>query len=384
MIYFDQAASSFPKPPAVAKAMAEAVNDYGANPGRSGHQLSQRASGMIDQTRMKLQKMFRNQSSDRVVFSLNATTALNQAIQGISWEQGDRVISTAYEHNSVRRPLERVKAESGVEIDYVRPTDLLNNWVEAIESKLTERTKLVVVTHGSNVTGEMIPIQSIGSLLKDHPALFCVDASQTAGVVPINMVEMNIDMLAFPGHKGLLGPQGVGVLMVGNDVNLKPIIVGGTGTQSETPNQPAAWPVGWESGTLNTPGIVGLLKGLEEVERRGMIEIYEHEKELTLYCLEGLNRISDVHIVGPKRAENRLGVVSFNISDIDGNEIAMILDQHYGVAVRAGLHCSPLTHEFLGTIEKGLIRVSFGPYNTKEEVDTFLNAMKEIKESLLE
>lgn len=382
MIYFDQAASSFPKPPTVAKAMVKAVTEYGANPGRSGHQLAQRASGVIEETRQQLQRMFKSQSPDRVVFSLNATTALNQAIQGLTWEMGDHVIATAFEHNSVRRPLERLKQEQGIEVDYVRP-DTNDGWEKAIEEKLTDRTKLVVVTHGSNVTGEIIPIEPIGELIKDHSALFCVDASQTAGVIPVNMREMSIDLLAFPGHKGLMGPQGVGVLIVKNHVNLRPVYVGGTGSRSESPEQPEIWPSGWESGTLNTPGIAGLLKGIEEVQSKGLSTIYSHEKELADYCVAELNKLDSIHTVGPQLDEERLGVVSFFIEQVSGLEVAMILDQHYDIAVRAGMHCSPLTHDALGTTDTGLIRASFGVYNTKNEIDQFLEAISEIRDGLL-
>ncbi|WP_280771260.1 aminotransferase class V-fold PLP-dependent enzyme [Salipaludibacillus daqingensis] len=384
MIYLDQAASSFPKPTTVADAMVKAVNEYGANPGRSGHQLSKCASAVIDKTREKVQKMFRNQSVDRVVFSLNATTALNQAIDGLSWKRGDHVVATTFEHNSVRRPLERLKKEKGVLVDYVRPNEDEKTWEEAILNKITSNTKLVIVTHGSNVTGEIIPVESIGVSLKNSGVMYCVDASQTAGVLPIDMEAMNIDMLAFPGHKGLLGPQGVGVLLVKNHVNLRPINVGGTGSHSEELEQPKIWPAGWESGTLNTPGIAGLLKGIQEVEKRGLSTIFEHEKSLSIHCIKGLKKLPGIHIVGPGEEENRLGVVSFYIDGVDGLEVAMILDEHYQIAVRAGLHCAPLTHESYETSDKGVIRASFGIYNTKEEVDQLVAAIEEIKDGLLE
>ncbi|WP_416148055.1 aminotransferase class V-fold PLP-dependent enzyme [Salipaludibacillus sp. HK11] len=384
MIYFDQAASSFPKPTTVALAMTEAVNEYAANPGRSGHHLAQRANKVIEETRKKLQKMFRNESTNRIIFSLNATTALNQAIEGISWESGDHVIATSFEHNSVRRPLERLKLEKEIEVDYVRPGENESEWTSIISRKLTEKTKLVMVTHGSNVTGEIIPIDLIGKLLKKHKAMYCVDASQTAGVLPINMTEMNIDLLAFPGHKGLMGPQGVGVLLVKNHVTLRPISVGGTGSYSEDRKQPKVWPEGWESGTLNTPGIAGLLKGMEEVEKKGLSKIFEHEKMLAFRTINGLTKVEGVRIIGPKGEEDRLGVVAFFIEGIDGQEIAMILDQHYDIAVRAGLHCAPMTHDLYETTDKGVIRVSFGLYNTESEVDKFLVAINEIRDGLLE
>ncbi|MCE7790984.1 aminotransferase class V-fold PLP-dependent enzyme [Salipaludibacillus sp. CUR1] len=386
MIYFDQAASSFPKPPEVGQAVSEAILRYGANPGRSGHKLARQANSIIETTRRKLNKMFHSHSPDRVVFSNNATSALNQAIEGLTLKRGDHVLATVFEHNSVRRPLERLKREKGVTVDYLQADGQASpgKWADVVKRHLTDRTKLVIVTHGSNVTGEIIPVKEIGDLVADHPALYCVDASQTAGVLEIDMKEMGIDLLAFPGHKGLLGPQGTGVLMVANNVSLRPVHVGGTGSASELPAQPDIWPAGWESGTLNTPGIAGLLKGLEAVEKYGLDYIHSHEKELASYCIKELEAIEGVKIVGPGAEEERLGVVSFYIKGVDSNEAAIILDEHYNIAVRAGLHCAPLTHKIYKTADSGLIRASFGIYNTFEEVDTFTDAIKEIKEGLLE
>ncbi|MGJ9385305.1 aminotransferase class V-fold PLP-dependent enzyme [Salipaludibacillus sp. CF4.18] len=380
MIYLDQAASSFPKPASVAQAMADAVNTYGANPGRSGHQLSRQASFIIEETRSELKDMFQAPSVERIIFTSNATTALNQAIAGLSWEKGDHVITTVLEHNSVRRPLERLRTEIGINVDYI---GLEGNWTEEISKKITKQTKLVVVTHGSNVTGQILPIQEIGQLVSEYDALFCVDGSQTAGILPISMKEMRIDMLAVPGHKALLGPQGVGVLLVGTKVELKPLYVGGTGSQSEKPEQPCLWPIGWESGTMNTPGIAGLLKGILEVQSKGITDIHEHEKQLTSKLIQGLKKIDSITVYGPEEGEDRLGVVSFQLDSIDSHEIAIILDNHYQIAVRAGLHCSPMIHQKYQTTTGGLVRVSVGIYNTENEIIKFLEAMKEIKEGLL-
>ncbi|WP_096438012.1 aminotransferase class V-fold PLP-dependent enzyme [Alteribacter populi] len=382
MIYLDQAASSFPKPKTVAVAMAEAVNEYGANPGRSGHRLGRKASETIDRAREKLSSFFQCPGADRVLFYQNATQAINQGLLGFSFESGDHVIATKYEHNSVRRPLEWLKKEKGIEVTYLTPDSEGRIETKTLLDALRATTKMVVATHASNVTGTVLPVEEWGEVLHNETsATFMVDASQTAGVLPIDMKKSGIDLLAFPGHKGLLGPQGVGVLMVKPDVKLSPIYFGGTGSHSETPLQPDVWPTGMQSGTLNTPGIAGLVKGLEAVEKMGLDNIYEHETHLTDKLIAGLSTHEEIHVV--QAAAKRLGVVSFYMDGADVHEIAMILDEHYNIAVRAGLHCAPLSHYYFNTAKTGLVRVSVGPYNTENEIDTFIEAITEIKEGLL-
>ncbi|OLO42146.1 cysteine desulfurase [Alkalihalophilus pseudofirmus] len=378
-IYFDQAASSFPKPKKVGEAVLEAINDYGANPGRGGHTLAVRANDVIFKARKTIAMMFGERNPANVCFYLNATQALNQAIQGVDFKEGDHVITTSFEHNSVRRPLERLKDTKGIKVSYIEPAVNGKLLLELIEQEINENTKAIVVSHGSNVTGTILPIEEIGKFTKVHDILFVVDASQTAGILSLDMKEMNIDMLAFPGHKGLMGPQGTGVLIIRDHVDLIPLIYGGTGSHSEDVQQPEKRPERYESGTLNTPGIAGLLAGIEELHSIGIESIYEHEAQLTTYCLERLSVIEGIQIYGPQLHETRLAVISFTIEGIDVHEVAMILDQHYQIGVRAGLHCSPLTHSLLGTEDGGAIRVSFGYYNTIEEVDRFIDAIKEIK-----
>lgn len=382
MIYFDQSASSFPKPSTVGEAMVRAVNEFGANPGRSGHALSRRSAAVIDEARQKIANFFQCESPKRVVFSLNATSALNQGIQGLSINEGDHIITTCYEHNSIRRPLEKVVKDKGATITYLTPDETGKITAEQLEKELKPITKLVAVTHGSNVTGEISPIAEWGNLLKPHKAVFLVDASQTAGVLPIKMKDMGIDLLAFPGHKGLLGPQGIGVLLAAPQVQLEPMITGGTGVFSESPHQPEEWPYRLESGTLNTPGVAGLMEGLNEVTKIGLSTIYEHERALAERFINGINEIEGLHWYGPQLGEERLGVVSFMIEGIDAHEMALILDEQFHIAVRAGLHCAPLIHEFLKTDNLGLIRASFGIYNTAAEVDVFIDAVKAIKVGL--
>ncbi|WNF37155.1 aminotransferase class V-fold PLP-dependent enzyme [Bacillaceae bacterium IKA-2] len=383
IIYFDQAASSFPKPKSVAEAMAKAINEYGANPGRGGHQLANKAASVIYETRQKLALLFGEKDPKNVFFCQNATHALNQAIKGLPFEKGDHIISTSYEHNSVRRPLEFLKTEKGVTVTYIASDHNGHINKEDFIKAINTKTKLVVTSHGSNLTGAIFPIEMIGLICKEKNITFLVDAAQTAGVIPINMEKMNIDMLAFPGHKGLLGPQGTGVLIVKKNINLNPLFHGGTGSHSEAVEQPLERPSRYESGTLNTPGIAGLSAGIEEIKKIGINEIFQHEWKLTKYALEKLETLQGVTVFGPDRDKKRLAVIPFVIDGTDVQEIAMILDQHYDVALRAGLHCSPLAHEAIGTAEKGTLRASFGLYNTIEEIDKWIEILKEIKEGLL-
>ncbi len=374
MIYFDHAASSFPKPKEVVEAVSDALLHYSANPGRGNHRLSEQAASVIQQARKEIAQFFGLSDSNRVIFFQNATGALNQAILGFPFQRGDHVISTTIEHNSVRRPLEACAREKGIRITYI---PLKNGMFDEAEweKALTEKTKLIAVNHASNVTGEIAPLAEIGSFANKHRIPLLVDASQTAGVLPIDMENMGIDLLAFPGHKSLLGPQGTGALLIGKNINhLKPIMYGGTGAFSESEIQPEELPYRLESGTLNTPGIAGLLAGLKVVKKRGLDAILTHERELAKECIKRLKEIERVHVYG----KGDLGVFAFAIENADSHEIGMILDQHYHIAVRAGLHCAPLIHNQLGTLNTGLVRVSFGYTNTKEEVDAFVSAIQEI------
>ncbi|MCA0170742.1 aminotransferase class V-fold PLP-dependent enzyme [Bacillus sp. RAR_GA_16] len=377
MIYFDQAATSFPKPPEVVQAMTEVMTDYAANPGRGGHALSRRANDMIIQTREQLADFFGFDYPERVCFTANATASLNQAIKGFQFAEGDHVLTTSYEHNSVRRPLEYLKKVIGIEVDYLNIAEAEEFDREAFRQAIQPNTKMIIVSHGSNLTGNIVPIAMIGEIAKQKGITFLVDASQTAGILPIHMGEMGIDLLAFPGHKGLLGPQGTGVLMVGEGMELTPLYHGGTGSSSELIDQPDQLPERLESGTLNTPGIAGLLAGLGAIKKMGLLEIRKHEQKLTEMLIKGLGQIDYVSVYGPAE---RLGVIPFTIEGIDAQEIAIILDQHYHIAVRAGLHCTPLGHETIGTSSTGAVRLSVGPYNTEDEVYKVIQAIEEIVE----
>lgn len=374
MIYFDQAATSFPKPESVIRAVTEALVEYGANPGRSGHRLARTAASVVNETRVILADFFGLNNPENVLFFSNATSALNQALLGFHLQAGDHVITTCFEHNSVRRPLEFLSKTKRIEVSYIHPLE--RDW----KSFIKENTKLMVAAHGSNVTGLIIPIEEMAKAAKERNIPFVVDASQTAGVLPIDMEEIGIDMLAIPGHKGLLGPQGTGALLIKEGVSLTPLTHGGTGAFSENPVQPDVHPYKYESGTLNTPGTAGLQAGVKEVKKLGLPAIFQHEQSLANHCIRELSEIDGIQIHGQlPREKRRLGVVSFRIHDVDVQEAATVLDQHYDIAVRAGFHCSPLAHQTIGTEDEGSIRVSFGPYNTRQEVDKFINAIKEVQ-----
>lgn len=382
IIYFDNAASSWPKPLEVSQKVAECIQEYGANPGRGGHQLSMRASKVIYKTRVKLAQLFNIQNPNDIFFTMNATMALNTAIKGLL-KKGDHVITTTLEHNSIRRPLEYMKKNHGVEITYIKPEE--NSFqIEDFKKAIKSNTRLIAVSHASNLLGTIAPIKEIGAIAKEYAIPFLVDGSQSAGILPIDVEDMNISLLGFPGHKGLYGPQGTGALYVHPDIELEPLLHGGTGSHSELIEQPGTRPDRYESGTLNTPGIAGLLAGVEFVLNVGVEKIRKKEWELTKYTLQKLEDLPGVEIYGPHYEIERVAVISFNVIGMDASELAYILDQEYGIAVRGGYHCTPLAHETAGTAETGSVRISFGYFNTREQVEQFIIAIKEILEALLE
>ncbi|MCM3762797.1 aminotransferase class V-fold PLP-dependent enzyme [Alkalihalobacillus oceani] len=383
MIYFDHAASSFPKPKAVADAMYEAVTQYAANPGRGGHVLAERARLTVEEARAKLAALFGAPQPKHVWFYQNATMALNQALFGFQFEEGDHVVTTAFEHNSVLRPLERLKREKGINVTYVKPNEEDEITAQALMEACTAKTKMLALSHASNVTGAFIQIDQLASFAKENEITVLLDASQTAGTLPIHMEKDGIDLLAFAGHKSLLGPQGTGVLISREDYGLLPLVVGGTGSYSELPVQPDVWPDRYEAGTLNTPGIAGLAAGVDEIVKKGIATIYEHEQELLTLFIEETEQIAGLRHYGPADLAKRVAVASFYLEGIGSHELAIILDEHYQIAVRAGLHCAPQTHRVLETSNSGLVRVSFGPYNTKEEVKTLVRALKEIQQAFV-
>ncbi len=375
MIYFDNAASTWPKPKKVSEAMKSSVDLYGANPGRGAHQLAITAEKTIFETRRKLAQLFQIRDPNNILFFSNATEAINQAIKGLL-EPGDHVITTSWEHHAVVRPLEELKKKQDIKVTYIDPSPEGSTCPNKVAQAILPETKLIITIHGSNVTGALTPVEEIGALAEKHGIPYLVDAAQTAGVIPIDVEALKIDLLAFPGHKGLMGPQGTGGLYVQPELNLTPIIQGGTGSQSDAMEQPIQRPWGFESGTPNTPGIAGLLEGVRFIHTTGIESIYKREIALTERIKEGLLKIKGVTLYGPQ--EVTLPLLSFNIDGLDPQEAAIILDQEYNIAVRAGYHCAFMAHQSLGTANEGTIRVSPGYFNQSEEVDQFLLAVQEI------
>ena len=377
IIYLDNAASTWPKPPAVKDMMAEAIEDYAANPGRGGHTLAMKASKTVFRTRVQLSRLFGIQNPNNLFFYLNATQALNQAIKGFL-KPGDHVISSSVEHNSVRRPIEFMRKTSQVEATFIEPRDDHHFYVEDFAKAIQPNTRLLVVSHASNLTGVILPVAELGKLAKERGITFLVDASQSAGVLPIHVEEMHIDMLAFPGHKGLYGPQGTGGLYVHNDIDLVPLIHGGTGSQSEAIEQPTTRPDRYESGTVNTVGLAGLHAGVSFVMEKGVENIRQHEWDLVKQTITQLQEIPGVQVYGPGIETERVGVVAFNVGEVDASEVSFILDQQYGIATRSGYHCTPLGHQTAGTEQRGAVRASFGIFNSDKDVEALIDAVKEI------
>lgn len=376
MIYLDNAATSYPKPESVYKSVLEAMKYYGANPGRSGHKLALKAGRGIYETREALATLFNIDNPMNIIFTNNATEALNLGIKGLLQKE-DHVITTTMEHNSVLRPIKSLE-NKGVENTIVECDSEGNIDIDDIEKSIKNNTKLIVTTHASNVTGTIFPIKEIGELAKRNNIIYMVDAAQTAGIYDIDVEDMNIDILAFPGHKSLLGPQGTGGLYIKEGIDLVQMKEGGTGSKSHELTQPLILPDRYESGTPNTPGIIGLGAGVKYILNKGIKNIRNHEKELLKLFLNGLKEIDKVKLYGTVEVEKRAPVVSINIGEEDSSEISFVLDDVFDIATRSGLHCAPLAHKSLNTLDKGIIRFSIGPFNTKYDIKNALKAIKEI------
>lgn len=374
MIYLDNAATSWPKPDAVGEAMVACIKNYGANPGRSGHRLAMQAGEKIYECRENLARLFGIGDPLRIAFTANATEAINLAVKGLL-AAGDHVLISSMEHNAVVRPLKKLESR-GVELSIVKADPGGRVDLKDIEKSIKPNTRLLIVTHASNVTGTVNDVQSIGSLARAHKIIFMVDAAQTAGKYPVDVELMNIDLLAFPGHKGLLGPQGTGGLYVREGLTLDTLKEGGTGSVSKSLEQPDFLPDRYESGTLNTPGIAGLNEGVKYILDTGIDNIRQHEKQLEEQMLKGLGQIPGVKAYGSNNPE--LGVISITIDGRDCNEVGNELDDKYGIAVRGGLHCAFLAHETMGTQNTGTVRFSIGPFNTTGDIEQAITAVKTI------
>lgn len=379
LIYLDNAATSWPKPPQVAEAMVTFMDQVGANPGRSGHRLSVAAGRVVYEVREALADLFHARDPLRVAFGLNATDALNLALHGLL-RPGDHVVTSSMEHNSVMRPL-RALEHRGVEVTVVpcSPQGFLDPG--DVERALRPHTRMAVLTHASNVTGTLLPIREVGEVARRHGVLFLVDAAQTAGAVPIDMEADAIDILCFTGHKALLGPMGTGGLVLGERVDaadLRPVRQGGTGSRSEHEEHPDFLPDLCEAGTPNAVGLAGLLAGVRWVQERGVEAIRAHEQALTARLLDGLAEVPGVVVYGPRDATRQTGTVSFNLEGLDPSEVGLLLDEEYGILCRVGLHCAPAAHRTLGTFPRGTVRFAVGCFTTREEVDAAVDAVRKI------
>jgi cysteine desulfurase family protein len=375
-IYFDNAATSWPKPPAVCAAVTESFGDAGGNPGRSGHRMSVAAARTVENGREALAELFTADDPSRVVFTHNATHALNLALYGLL-HPGNHVVTTSLEHNSVMRPLRHLET-LGVQLTVVACASDGSLDVDRVRRVLRADTRLLVTTHGSNVVGTLLPISALAALARERNIPCLVDASQTAGAVPIDVQELGVDLLAFSGHKGLLGPTGTGGLYVRDGVELAPLVRGGTGSDSAHEIQPEFLPDAYESGTLNVAGIAGLAAGVRFLLETGIEAVKTHEQKLVSQFLAGASQVPGITLYGPRDASLQCGVVSFNVAGAVPSEVALILDESFGIMARSGLHCAPSAHRTLGTFPTGTVRFSFGWFNTPAEVGTALEALREI------
>ena len=378
MIYFNNAATTWPKPESVYQAVDNFFRNSGMNPGRSGSAGKLDAARMIFETREKIADFFSIKDSAHLVLNSGATESLNTVIRGVL-RKGDHVITSKMEHNSVIRPLERLKDEKEIEVDYI---DLDPESAEvdykALENVIRDNTKLIVISHASNVLGTVNDLQRIGELAADENILFLVDVAQSAGVIPINVEQMKVDFLAVAGHKSLFAPPGVGTLYVRDPEKLLPLKEGGTGTNSLSLTQPEIMPDYLEAGTLNTPGIIGLGAGVEFIQNEEIKNIHQKEMRLLKRMIEGLTALSGIKIYGKNNIDNRTAVTAFNLEGYSSNQLAFKLQHEYNIQLRGGLHCAPLLHKFLGTAKQGMLRISPGYFNTEVEVDKFLSIIEDI------
>ncbi len=377
-IYFDNAATSFPKPPSVEAALLHYHRDLGASAGRGAYPRAVLTGRLLEDTRKRLASFFNIRNPNQIIFTLNASDALNLAIKGLDWRAGDNAVVSAMEHNSVLRPLNQLKMRCGIKIvkvkacpeGFVRPNE--------VAKAINARTRLVSVVHVSNVTGSILPIEEIGQLTSKKGVPFLVDASQSAGVLPIDVEAMKIDLLAFPGHKALLGPLGTGALFIREGLALETLREGGTGTQSEQEVQPDFLPDKYEPGSHNALGIAGWKAGLEFIAHETIGKIRKHELRLTEMFLEGIRSIGGVQIYGPKNATQQSAVVSLRVGDYAPPEVSHRLYEVGKLMTRSGLHCAPGAHQAIGTYPLGTTRFSFGYFNTPQDIDLAVSVLSHI------
>ena len=380
-IYLDNASNTFPKAPTVATAMSDYITNRGININRGSYALAYDVEDIIYTTRQRLHPLFNGHDPAHVIFTQNVTMSLNMVIKGLL-KAGDHVLVSSMEHNAVMRPLTQL-LDKGITFDTIPCDSTGSIQMDSIEPLIRPNTVALIINHASNVCGTIQPLESIGPICKAHNLQFIVDAAQTAGVIPIDVKACHIDALCFTGHKGLLGPQGIGGIILTKEMaqNLTPLIAGGTGSFSHLETMPTHMPDAFESGTLNLPGIIGLNEGLAYIESQGMENIHNHELALTQAFLEGLQSIDGINIVGKQNIQDRTAVVSITIDGMDPANIAYELESTYHIMTRVGLHCAPRAHQTLRTYPEGTVRFSFGYANTHKDVESALSALNTIVKS---
>lgn len=380
MIYFDNAATSYPKPQNIALMVQNAIYNYGANPGRSGHSFSVKTARMVYECRENIQELFNVSDPEKVVFTQNCTHALNMAIKGVMLSGGHAIISSL-EHNSVLRPLHELKKRKVADYSVANVSEDDERTIESFKKLIRSDTKAIICTHASNVCGVVMPIKEIGALAHENGLLFIVDAAQTAGILPIDVGEMNIDILCMPGHKGLYGPFGTGVMIVNCDTMMDTIIEGGTGSNSLIIEQPDFLPDRFESGTINVCGIAGLNSGVNFLKKNGINKMYQDEMSLVKRCYNGLKKNPAViFYTNPPQLYKNAPIICFNIEGKDSLKTVERLNK-YSFALRGGFHCSLLAHEWLGTTEIGAVRASFGAFNNENQIVRFIDIIKKLSKS---
>jgi len=383
-VYLDNASTTFPKPKAVSEAMYNFLINIGGNPGRSNHDNALETNRLLLEARESIASFFNFNKMENVIFTSNITSSLNILINGIL-KKGDHVITSSMEHNSVIRPLYSLKENNIIELDIISADSFGFISPADIENKIKENTKLVVITHASNVFGSIQPIREIGEVCKKHNIFFVIDSAQSAGVLNIDFKDFNLSALAFTGHKSLFGPQGTGGFIINDDLNsiCSPYALGGTGSLSYSLTQPDFLPDKFESGTLNMPGICGLLEGIKFIKNEGLNTIYEKNSYLRSYLVEELHNINNVILYDSiEKADSYTSCVSFNIKGLDTSELSYLLDSDYNIKNRSGLHCSPLAHKTIGTYPSGTVRLSISYFNTKDEIDYAISSINNIIKSI--
>ena len=377
-IYFDNGSTSWPKAPKVAEAMADLLTHGAFNINRGNYEGAYEVEATVLDTREQLARLFHAKDSRSVIFTPGITYSLNYFIKGFL-QSGDHVLVSGMEHNAVMRPLKQMEA-IGVTYDVVRTEVDGTIQPEDVERAIKNNTKAIIMLHASNVCGTIVPIKAIGEICRRHHLFFVVDTAQSAGTIPVNMQECNIDFLAFTGHKGLLGPQGIGGFLISEELNdqMKPYIAGGTGSQSDVLQMPESLPDKYESGTMNLPGIIGLHAALSYIEETGIMTIHRKKLELTQYFLKNVKEFSNIRIVGKEGMKDRVAVVSLDFVQEDNAVIAFELEQNYGIMTRVGLHCAPIAHRTLHTYPQGTVRFAFSASNTRGEIDQCIEGFREI------